>query len=105
MNAQTTSSHAPAMRFEDINRVAGSALPRDRERSHRLHEPERLFSSIDPISGHDVSVLNNPLYVVDGKLTIYFESGLTMLEYLNTPLNHPCAHTPGTATEDADRGG
>ena len=104
MNEQSVSP-AAARLYGNLNWVAGSPLPRDRERSHRLHEPERLFSSIDPITGHDISVSNNPLYVVDGKLTIFFESGQSMLEYLNTPLNHPYRHTLGKAPDDADRGG
>jgi hypothetical protein len=42
-----------APRFEDLNRGAGSApLPRDREPGHRLHRPDYLFGTIDPVTGH-----------------------------------------------------
>jgi hypothetical protein len=104
MSAQSTHP-GPALHFGDLNWIAGSALPRDREPSHRLHEPEHLLNTIDPITGHDIPVINNPLYLVDGKLTIYFESGQSMLDFLNMPLNHPYEHDLGKTPDDADRGG
>ena len=105
MNTQRPAGHAPALRFEDLNWVASSPLPRDREQSRRLHEPDHLISTIDPISGHDITDVGSHPYLQDGKLTIYFESEQTLMEFLHTPLNHPYAHALGKAPDDADRGG
>lgn len=101
MNTQ----HTAAPRFEDLNWVADSPLPRDREQSHRLHEPDHMISTVDPITGHDISDVSEHPYLVDGKLTIYFESMQTMTAFLNTPLNHPYGHALGGLPQDADRGG
>ena len=105
MNTSTRTRHVPAIRFEDLNWVATSPLPRDREQSHRLHEPEHLTGTIDPITGHDIDDLKNHPYLNDGKLTIYFESEETMEQCLETPLNHPFEHSLGRTPDDADRGG
>ena len=105
MNTSTGTKHPAAIRFEDLNWVATSPLPRDREQSHRLHEPEHLTGTIDPITGHDIEDLKNHPYLNDGKLTIYFESEETMEQFLETPLNHPFEHSLGRTPDDADRGG
>lgn len=72
-----------------INWVATDCLPRDREQSHRLHEPESMLTSIDPITGRDIEDLTGHPYLVDGKVVIYFESEETKRAYLDTPRDHP----------------
>lgn len=105
MNTSAISQHDPALRFEDLNWVATTPLPRDREQSHRLHEPDHLTGTIDPITGRDIGDLRGHPSIVDGILTIYFESEETKAEYEHLPLNHPYAHTLGEPPADSDRGG
>jgi hypothetical protein len=100
MNSDTT-----ALRFGDLNWVASTPLPRDREPSHLLHQPDHLIGTIDPITGHDIGDVTNHPFIEDGKLTIYFESEETRLAFLNTPLNHPYVHDLGDPTALDDRGG
>lgn len=95
----------PALRFEDLNWVATPPLARDREPSHLLHQPDHLIGTIDPITGHDIGDVTSHPFLVDGKLTIYFESEETRMAYLNTPLNHPYGHALGQPTGLDDRGG
>jgi YHS domain-containing protein len=105
MNNQKPLQHSPHIRFEELNRVASSALPRDQEQSHRLHEPDHLISTIDPMTGRDIiDVIGHPS-LVDGNLTIYFESEKTKSEFKQVPLNHPYVHSLGKPAEDMDRGG
>ena len=105
MNSQKTLRDSPPIRFEELNWVASSALPRDQEQSHRLHEPDHLISTIDPMTGRDIiDVIGHPSFV-DGNLTIYFESEKTMAEFRQMPLNHPYEHTLGKPAADMDRGG
>jgi hypothetical protein len=105
MNNASSQHYAPALRFEHLNWVASPPLPRDRQPSHRLHEPDHLINTIDPITGHDIANPNGHPTVVDGKLTIYFESEVTRMQFLGTPLNHPYEHSLGLPSDDADRGG
>lgn len=105
MSTSTRTQHAPAIRFENLNWVATTPLLRDREQSHRLHEPEHLTGTIDPITGKDIVDLKSHPHLNDGKLTIYFESEETMQQFLETPLNHPFEHSLGRTPDDADRGG
>jgi YHS domain-containing protein len=72
-----------------INWVASDCLPRDREQSHRLNEPERMLTCIDPITGRDIEDLTGHPYLVDGNVVIYFESEETKRAYLDTPKDHP----------------
>ena len=97
--------HSPSLRLEELNWVASSALPRDQEQSHRLHEPDHLIGTIDPMTGRDIiDVIGHPS-LVDGNLTIYFESENTMAEFKQMPLNHPYEHALGKPAVDMDRGG
>ncbi|MGD8876001.1 MAG: hypothetical protein PVH38_12705 [Gammaproteobacteria bacterium] len=105
MNVQRSENDTAALRFGDLNWVASSPLPRDREPSHRLHEPDHMINTIDPITGHDISDVSSHPHLQDGKLTIYFESEETREAFLNTPLNHPYEHALGELPEDASRGG
>ena len=105
MGIQTSSQHTPAIRFEELNWVGTTPLPRDREQSHRLHEPDHLIGTIDPITGRDIGdVLGHPS-LVDGNLTIYFESEETKAEFERTPINHPYEHSIGEPSVEFDRGG
>lgn len=70
--------------FNSLDYVAIDPLLRDREQSCRLHEPDLMNSSIDPISGRDIEDPEGHPYLVDGNLVIYFESDANRLEYLNT---------------------
>jgi hypothetical protein len=101
----TSTQHAPAIRFEDLNWVATLPLPRDQEQSHRLHEPDHLIGTIDPITGNDIGDVRGHPSLVDGNLTIYFESEETKTEYEHTPVNHPYEHSIGNPSDDIDRGG
>ena len=105
MNTRTQSQHPSGIRFEHINWVATSPLPRDREQSHRLHEPDHLIGTIDPMTGRDIGNLQGHPSLQDGKLTIFFESEKTRDEYERMPLNHPYEHAIGEPPADSDRGG
>ncbi len=104
MNSSTT-VHTPAIRHEELNWIATDPLQRDQEQSHRLHEPDHLTGTIDPITGNDIGNLAGHPSIVDGNLTIYFESEATREEFEHTPINHPCEHLVGEPSEEIDRGG
>ncbi len=105
MNTTETPVKTRALRFEELNWVAGTPLPRDRAPSHLLHQPAYLNGTIDPITGHDIFAVWDHPFVVDGKLTIYFENEETRQAFLSTPVNHPYEHALGTPSETIDRGG
>lgn len=96
---------APTLSLAGLNWHAANRMPRDQEQSHRLHEPEHMHNSIDPITGRDIENLANHPYLDDGILTIYFESNETRQAYLDTPFDHPVGKLPGVSAEDDDRGG
>ena len=105
MNSQKTLQDSPPIRFEELNWVASSALPRDRGQSHRLHEPDHLIGTIDPMTGRDIINVTGHPSLVDGNLTIYFESEETKVAFEKMPLNHPFEHALGKPAADMDRGG
>jgi len=105
MNTPTAEQKHHVIRFEDLNWVASEALPRDKEQSHRLHEPDHLVNTIDPISGRDIWNLAAHPSIVDGNLTIYFESEETKAEFEHMAVNHPYEHSIGEPSVDLDRGG
>jgi len=105
MSASSPSLKTPAIKFEYLNWVASDPLPRDQSQSHRLHEPEHLFNTIDPMTGNDIENVTSHPSLEDGNLTIYFETEATRKAYLDMPLNHPNACLPYPATADDDRGG
>jgi hypothetical protein len=105
MNVHSLPQHAPTIRFEELNWVATPPLPRDKEQSHRLHEPDHLTGTIDPITGHDIGTVQGHPHIVDGNLTIYFESEKTRQAFIDMPVNHPYEHSLGKIPFDADRGG
>ena len=105
MNTQSSINKQLHIKFGEAGWVASDPLPRDQQQSHRLHEPASMISSIDPINGHDVMGVGDHPSLVDGILTIYFESDATRKAYLNTPINHPYSRLPGKPTAEDDRGG
>lgn len=95
----------PAIRFENLNWIAVDPLPRDQTQSHRLHEPEHLINTIDPMTGRDIEDVTSHPSLMDGKLTIYFETEASRKAYQDMPLDHPNPHLPYQATDEDDRGG
>jgi hypothetical protein len=96
---------SPVFGFDAINWVATEPLPRDREQSHRLHEPEHLNNSIDPITGRDIVNRTSHPHIEDGNLTVYFESEDTLRAYKDMPVDRPFARLRGAPSDDDDRGG
>lgn len=105
MITQTSINKPPSIKFGEAGWVSKDPLPRDQRQSHRLHEPTSMISSIDPINGHDVMGGVYHPSLIDGILTIYFESDATRTAYLDTPINHPYSRLPGNPTDEDDRGG
>jgi hypothetical protein len=105
MLTSTLSRAAPAVKFEFLNWVATDAMPRDQAQSHRIHEPEFRISTIDPMTGDDIEDVRGHPSLVDGNLTIYFETEATRKAYLALPIDHPNLRLPYPAADDDDRGG
>lgn len=70
------------------DRSSDDFLARDQEPSHRLHEPESMISTIDPISGMDIANVEGKPYLVDGNMKMYFESEGTRQAYIDQSKNH-----------------
>jgi len=96
---------SPTLSFETLNWVADEPLARDQTQSKRLHEPEHLINTIDPMTGRDIEDVTSHPSLVDGNLTIYFETEASRKAYQDMPLNHPNLRVPFKATDDDDRGG
>lgn len=79
-------------------------MARDKEQSHRLHEPTSIMSHTDPITGNDVMGFMHP-FAVDGIMTVYFESEKTRETYLSMPINRPVTMLSGEPSLEYDRGG
>jgi hypothetical protein len=105
MNPVPQTQTSSVIGFDASNWIASDPLPRDQEQSHRLHEPEHMNNSIDPITGRDIVNLASHPHIDDGILTIYFESEETRKAYLATPVDHPFEKLPGSPGADDDRGG
>jgi len=88
-------------RFDDGSDI----LERDKTQSDRLHEPEHRMNTIDPMSGRDIKNVTARPSMVDGNLTMYFESEKTKKAFLKIPIDHPNLHLPFPATASDDRGG
>ena len=95
----------PTIKFEYVNWVASDPLPRDKTQSDRLHEPNFRISTTDPMTGHDIEDVTGHPSLVDGDLTVYFDTEETRKAFLNMPLNHPKHCLPFPATDEDDRGG
>lgn len=95
----------PVIKFEQLNWVATEAMPRDQSQSNRLHEPKFRICTTDPITGHEVDDIAHHPSLVDGNMTMYFETEKSRKAYQDMPLNHPYLHLPYPAADDDDRGG
>jgi hypothetical protein len=60
-------------RSDKLSRARTSAL-NDTTQSRRLHEPTCRISNIDPITGNDIPDAITHPSLVDGNLTIFFET-------------------------------
>jgi hypothetical protein len=105
MSKLSPSRTTPAIKFEFLNWLATDPLPRDQTQSQRLHEPEHRINTIDPMTGQDIENVSNHPSLVDGNLTVYFETEASRKAYQGMPLNHPSLHLPYQAADDDDRGG
>jgi hypothetical protein len=90
--------------FEAANYVGTDPLPRDRTQSLRLHEPTQMLTYIDPITGRGIDDLTGHPFVVDGNVTMYFESERTRQEYLDMPIDHPFHLVDNPTDEGYDEG-
>ena len=81
------------------------ALPRDQGQSQLIHEPTYRIYATDPMTGVDIQDVMHHPSLLDGNLTVYFESDASRQAYQSMPLNHPTPHLPFPATENDDRGG
>ena len=84
---------------------ASEIMQRDKEQSQLLHEPKFRIMTTDPISGHDIEDYMSHCSLLDGNLTVYFETEENCNEYRNMPFNHPNRSLPYAASDDDDRGG
>ena len=84
---------------------ATNIMQRDKEQSHRLHEPTSITNHTDPITGNDVMSEKNHPFVIDGTLKVYFDSDATRRTYLDMPFNHPLRKLNNKVSTEDDRGG
>jgi YHS domain-containing protein len=83
-------SQASAVHNSSVaNYIATDPLARDQTQSIRLHEPAQILSSTDPITGREIDDLTGHPYLVDGNVTMYFESEATRQEFIDMPIDHP----------------
>lgn len=92
---------ASGANLSDPNKI----MQRDKAQSHRLHEPGFIHSHTDPITGNDVMDTQDHPFVVDGILTVYFETESTRDDYLKTSYNRPVPRLDGIPSAEDDRGG
>ena len=84
--------------FNAINLVGVENLAREGVQSQRLHEPEQMISSIDPMTGRHIDDL------ADGKITMYFETEATRQAYTDEPIDHPFHLVDNLYDEGIDEG-
>lgn len=100
-----TQNHgATVHNYNFTNYVATDPLPRDQTQSLRLHEPTQMLSYIDPITGREIEDLSGHPYIVDGNMTMYFESEETRQAYLDMPVDHPFHLVDNPTDEGYDEG-
>jgi hypothetical protein len=95
MDTEKTTVHM----YDSPNYIAREPLARDQAQSRRLHQPEQMITTIDPITGDDIEDLAGKPYIVDGNVVMYFESEQTRQAYLDMPLDHP-VHLPDNPTDE-----
>jgi YHS domain-containing protein len=86
------------------NYIATDPLERDKTQSVRLHEPAQIISSTDPITGRKITDLTGHPYLVDGNVTIYFETEATRQEFMDMPIDHPFHLVDNPTDEGYDEG-
>lgn len=87
-----------------VNYVATDPLERDQTQTRRLHEPEQILSSTDPITGREIDDLSGHPYLVDGNVTMYFETEATRQEFIEMPIDHPFHLVDNPTDEGYDEG-
>jgi hypothetical protein len=63
-----------------------------------------MLTYIDPITGRGIDDLTGHPFVVDGNVTMYFESERTRQEYLDMPIDHPFHLVDNPTDEGYDEG-
>ncbi len=101
---QTANPGHPVHNYNFINYVGTDPLPRDQTQSLRLHEPTQMLSCIDPITGQEIEDPTGHPYLVDGNVTMYFESEETRQAYLDMPTDHPFRLVDNPTGEGYDEG-
>lgn len=86
------------------NYVATDPLARDQTPSRRLHEPEQILSTTDPMTGQEIDDVSGHPYLVDGNVTIYFESESTRKAFMDMPIDHPFHLVDNPTDEGYDEG-
>ena len=105
MSTLPLSQTKPTIKFEYLNWLSCEPLPRDQTQSRRLHEPSHLVNCIDPMTGRDIGDITDRPSLVNGNLTIYFETEASRKAYECMPLDHPNLRLPYKASDEDDRGG
>jgi len=90
--------------FTVLNYVATDPLERDQTQSRRLHEPEQILSSTDPMTGREIDDLAGHPYLIDGNVTMYFETEATRQEFMEMPIDHPFHLVDNPTDEGYDEG-
>lgn len=104
MSLTSRTSNANALSMESLNWSDSDFLPRDQNQSNRLHEPNLMISSVDPMTGVEIVDLSGHPYIVDGNMVIYFENDATKQEYQDMPIDHPF-HLVDNPDEDGEAEG
>lgn len=95
----------PTIKYDYLNWTSNDPLPRDQTQSCRLHQPEYLIGTVDPMTGHDIDDLAHHPSLVDGKLTMHFESEASRKAFVEMPIDRPNLRLPYATSIDDDRGG
>lgn len=86
------------------NYVATDPMARDQTQSKRLHEPEQILSTTDPMTGLEIDDLAGHPYLIDGNVTMYFESESTRKAFMDMPIDHPFHLVDNPTDEGYDEG-
>lgn len=73
--------------------------------SHNRALPKKETNNLASRQHSVKNIVTSHPSLMDGNLTIYFETDATRKTYQDMPLNHPKPHLPYQATNDDDRGG
>ena len=76
----------------NISLARNGNLQRDKEQSLALHKPGFRIMKTDPISGHDVGNYLDHCSLIDGNLTIYFDTQENCKTFKAMPFDHPNLH-------------